>query len=66
MTETRPPQTREEFHDQIERLIQRAESNDLDIAGGYEFQSATDQHAWEMELFRLVDRAHSTDEQMRR
>lgn len=50
MSLTREPETREEFRAQLERLIRTAESNGVDVAGGYGFRTDDDAPDWNVEL----------------
>ena len=54
MTATQVPETKEEFHDRMRTLVQSAESNGIDLRGGYVVQSETGQHDWELVLTQIV------------
>ena len=54
MTATQTPKTKEEFHDRMRTLVRNAESNDIDLRGGYVVQSENGQHSWELVLTRVV------------
>lgn len=54
MTTAEAPQTKEEFAEQLELLIQRTESNGVDIEGGYMSQSENGGHDWDVEIFPVV------------
>ncbi|MFC4358414.1 hypothetical protein ACFO0N_10720 [Halobium salinum] len=51
---SKAPQTKEEFAERIEALIHGAESNGLDIEGGYVLRSTNGDYDWDMELFPVV------------
>lgn len=60
MTVTRSPQTKEEFRAELTVLVREAESNGVDVEGGYELDSTTGTHRWSLELFPVVERGRGS------
>ena len=56
MTTTQAPETDEELQEQLEVVIRSAESNGLDIEGGYEFRTADHRSDWDMEIVEVAKR----------
>lgn len=54
MTQSNQPTTKTEFGEQLEELIRTAESNDVDITGGYTFRTDGDGADWNLELFTVT------------
>ena len=62
MAAIQAPETKEEFHDRMQGLVQGAESNGIDLIGGYVAQSENEQYDWEIQLIQLVKQETSAEE----
>ncbi|WP_254538664.1 hypothetical protein [Halomarina litorea] len=56
MTITRSPQTKKELQAELAVLVREAESNGVNVEGGYELDSTTGAHIWGLEFFPVIKR----------
>ena len=61
MTTTQAPKTDEELHEQLEVVIRSAESNGVDIEGGYEFRTTDHRPDWDVEIIEVAKRRDFTN-----
>lgn len=54
MKEPRDPATESEFRDAIGDVIRSAESNGVDVEGGYEIRATDDRLDWEVQILRFA------------
>ena len=58
MKELRDPATESELCDAMCDVVRNAESNGVDVEGGYEIRGADERSNWEIQILRLARRAN--------
>ena len=58
MKEPRDPATENELRDAMCDVVRSAESNGVDVEGGYEIRGADERSNWEIQILRLARRAN--------
>ncbi len=61
MEAPRTPQNEQELHDQLEAVLRGAESNDIEVEGGYPLRSR-DGRDYEVQVVRLAEEARAARE----
>lgn len=62
MEAPRTPQSEEELHDQLEAVLRGAESNDVEVEGGYPLRSRDGRADYEVQVVRLAEEVSVAEE----
>lgn len=62
MEAPRTPQSEQELRDQLEAVLRGAESNDVEVEGGYPLRSRDGQTDYEVQVVRLAEEARAARE----